>query len=323
MSIAKALFGLIGSALIGLLLTSIAIPEWTMMNLEQHFWQTVWGFLISAAFGGAVVFVAYATYMDWRLGSGACKAFGKLRSIAGLEGCTSLGDMVEPIKKRPTQDDVDELKREHARAIADRDAMISELEKRPTRKDVDDMKRAHAEEIAAKDAVIAKLETDMERRVDEGIKEHMECFMDILYKKVRAARDPDSAIRDRIESRELDPHSVRVLELVLKTGTVERRWLRDALDRGSVDVTALDLKIHDVGHYFRDLAEERGAAVDPYGRPAARFALKPDVADVLAANREVFKAVEDEDAATAEFLRDYKERTARGEARKAGEGARP
>lgn len=293
MSIAKALFGLIGSALVGLLLTSIAIPEWTMMNLEQHFWQTVWGFLISAAFGGAVVFVAYATYMDWRLGSGACKAFGKLRSIAGLEGCTSLADMVEPITERPTQ------------------------------KDVDDLVRAHAEEIAAKDAVIAKLETDMESRVDEGIKEHMECFMDVLYKKVRAARDPDSVIRDRIASRSLDPHSVRVLELVLKTGTVERRWLRDALDRGSVDVTALDLKIHDVGHYFRDLAEERGAAVDPYGRPAARYELKPDVADVLAANREVFKAVEDEDAAMAEYLRDQKERAARGEARKAEEGARP
>lgn len=146
--------------------------------------------------------------------------------------------------------------------------------------------------------------------------------MDILYKKVRAARDPDSVIRDRIESRELDPHSVRVLELVLKTGTVERRWLRDALDRGSVDVTALDLKIHDVGHYFRDLAEERGEAVDPYGRPAARFALKPDVADVLAANREVFEAVEDEDAAMAEYLRDQRERAARGEARKAEEGAR-
>ena len=292
MSIAKALFGLIGSALVGLLLTSIAIPEWTMMNLEQHFWQTVWGFLISAAFGGAVVFVAYATYIDWRLGSGVCKAFDKLRSIAGLEGCTSLADMVEPIKERPTQ------------------------------KDVDDLVRAHAEEVAAKDAVIAKLEADMERRVDEVIKEHMECFMDILYKKVRAARDPDSVIRDRIESRELDPHSVRVLELVLKTGAVERRWLRDALDRGSVDVTELDLKIHDVGHYFRDLAEERGEAVDTYDRPAARYELKPDVADVLAANREVFKVVEDEDAATEEFLRDYRERAARGEARKADEGAR-
>lgn len=230
---------------------------------------------------------------------------------------------IAELKKRPTKDDVDELKRAHARAIADRDAMISELEKRPTQKDVDDLVRAHAEEIAAKDAVIAKLETDMERRVDEGIKEHMECLMDTLYKKARAARDPDSVIRDHIASRSLDPHSVRVLELVLKTGTVERRWLRDALDRGSVDVTALDLKIHDVGHYFRDLAEERGAAVDPYGRPAARYELKPDVADVLAANREVFKAVEDEDAATAEFLRDYKERTARGEARKAEEGARP
>ena len=177
-------------------------------------------------------------------------------------------------------------------------------------------------QLKDKDAVIAKLEADMERRVDEGIEEHMECFMDTLHKKVRAARDPDSVIRDRIASRELDPHSVRVLELTLKTETVERRWLRDALDRGSVDVAELDLKIHDVGHYFRDLAEERGEAVDPYGRPAARFALKPDVADVLAANREVFKVVEDDDAATEEFLRDYRERAARGEARKAEEGAR-
>lgn len=178
-------------------------------------------------------------------------------------------------------------------------------------------------QLREKEAAMEALESVTNKQVSRMIVEGIRVFGESFFEARRTIDDPDSVIRDRIESRELDPHSVRVLELALKTGFAERRWLRDALDRGSVVIDATDLEAYDVGHYFRDLAEERGEAVDPYGRPAARFALKPDVADVLAANREVFKAVEDEDAATAEFLRDYKERTARGEARKAEEGARP
>lgn len=99
MRIAKALFGLIGTAILGLLATYIMIPEWVLVNLEQHLWQTIGGFLISAAFGGAVVFIVYATYMGWKLGSKPCKAFDDLRGIDGLGGCESLADMVEPVKQ--------------------------------------------------------------------------------------------------------------------------------------------------------------------------------------------------------------------------------
>ena len=78
---------------------------------------------------------------------------------------------IAELEKRPTQDDVDELKKEHAKAIADRDARISELELRPTQKDVDDLKRAHAEEIAAKDAEVESLRSPVEavRRAISGL----------------------------------------------------------------------------------------------------------------------------------------------------------
>lgn len=55
--------------------------------------------------------------------------------------------------------------------IADRDARIAELEERPTQKDVDDLKRSHAEEIAAMDAEIERLCSPVEavRRVISGL----------------------------------------------------------------------------------------------------------------------------------------------------------
>lgn len=99
MRIAKAIFGLIGTAILGLLVTYIMIPDWTMTNLRDYFWQTVGGFLISAVFGGALVFIAYATYITWRLGDKPVKAFKSLKRVASLEGCESLDSMVEPIKE--------------------------------------------------------------------------------------------------------------------------------------------------------------------------------------------------------------------------------
>lgn len=114
MRIAKAILGLIGTAILGLLATYIMIPEWVLMNLEQHPWQTIGGFLISAALGGAVVFIAYATYMGWRLGDRPCKAFDDLRGIDALRECKSLADMVEPVRK-----------------LVAKDAKIAELGKRP------------------------------------------------------------------------------------------------------------------------------------------------------------------------------------------------
>lgn len=99
MNIAKTIFGLIGTAILGLLATYITIPEWVLMNLERHFLQTVWGFLISAALGGAAVFIVFSTYVSRRLGSRPCKAFDDLKRIDGLGDCESLADMVERIKK--------------------------------------------------------------------------------------------------------------------------------------------------------------------------------------------------------------------------------
>ena len=170
--------------------------------------------------------------------------------------------------------------------------------------------------LAAKDVVIATLEADMERRIDEGIKEHMECLMDALYKKMRAARDPDSVIRDRIASRSLDGHSVLVLNIVLETGIYERRWLRDALNDGFVVVREDDLSRHDEGWYFRDLVDDDGACSDGYGAPSRRFKIKQDVADVLSANPEVFAIVEREDEALSDLVRYQNNRAARGRMRK-------
>lgn len=119
MKIAKTIFGLIGTAILGLLATYITIPEWVLMNLERHFLQTVWGFLISAALGGAAVFIVFSTYVSWRLGSRPCKAFDDLKRIDGLGDCESLADMVERIKK---------LVKDHEKAIAELKSRISDLE---------------------------------------------------------------------------------------------------------------------------------------------------------------------------------------------------
>lgn len=132
MRVARALLGLIGTAILGLLATYIMIPEWVLMNLEQHLWQTIGGFLISAALGGAVVFIAHATYMGWRLGDKPCKAFDNLRSIDGLSECETLADVVKPVKKLSAK--VDELESQ----ISSKDAEIEALRsaKVPTRLDI-------------------------------------------------------------------------------------------------------------------------------------------------------------------------------------------
>lgn len=143
MRIAKAIFGLIGSALLGLLVTFAAIPEWTLTNLERNFWQTVGGFLISAAFGGAVVFIAYSTYVSWRLGSRPYKAFDDLRRIDGLGECESLADMVKPIKSLVSSKG----------ELNARDERIAELERRPTQEELDE-----------RDVTISSLERDLGAR---------------------------------------------------------------------------------------------------------------------------------------------------------------
>lgn len=170
MNIAKSIFGLIGTAILGLLATYITIPEWVLMNLERHFLQTVWGFLISAALGGAAVFIVYSTYISWKLGRKPCKAFDDLKGIDGLDDCESLADMAERIMKRAGgADEIASLKEDRislqkqlstandywksqiARTRADVSAKNAELEREKT---------VHAGEIAAKDAEIASLKSD-------------------------------------------------------------------------------------------------------------------------------------------------------------------
>ncbi len=99
MRLAKAIFGTVGSAAIGLFLASLAMPEWVEMNLDQYFWQTIGGFIISAAFGGSVVFIAYATYIAWRLGDKPVKAFKRLKGIAALSKCESLSDVAMKVEQ--------------------------------------------------------------------------------------------------------------------------------------------------------------------------------------------------------------------------------
>lgn len=129
MSIAKAITGTIGAAILGLLATYVMIPEWVLMNLERHLWQTIGGFMISAAFGGAAVFIAYATLVSIKLGSRPRKALDDLRSIDGLGECKTLADMVEPVKRLASMRD----------GIAARDAEIAALEKRPTREQLSEL----------------------------------------------------------------------------------------------------------------------------------------------------------------------------------------
>lgn len=276
MRVAKAVAGTIGSALVGLVITFAAIPEWTLMNLELHFWQTVGGFIISAAFGGAVVFIVYATYMGWKLGSKPCKAFDDLRGIDGLGECESLADMVEPVRGFAAK--------------------------------ADDLKR----QLAAKDEKITELTKTFDERVSTEVKKQVVEFINEFDEHLRIMNDPDSVIRDRIDARELDGHSAYILNLVLKTRVDERRWLREALSDGVVTVRDDELQMFDEGWYFRDLVEEEARCTDSYGKPARRYRLKPDVADVLSANPEVFRIVEQHDETWREIARDHNERVARG-----------
>lgn len=105
---------------------------------------------------------------------------------------------VAELEKRPTQDDVDELKKEHAKAITDRDARISELELRPTREDVDSLKKEHAETIADLDSKIAELEKrPTQEAVDELRSAHAE---EIAARdaEIDRLRSPAEAVRRAI-----------------------------------------------------------------------------------------------------------------------------
>ena len=174
------------------------------------------------------------------------------------------------------------------------------------------------EQLAAKDAEIKQLDKTFDERVSTEVERQVVEFIKGFSKQARLTKDPDSVIRDRIDARELDGRSTRILNLVLKTGLKERRWLRDALLNGMVVVNDDDLSLFDMGYYFQDLVNEDGDCSDAIGKPAKRYTLKPDVADVLSANKEVFLIVERDEVACREIALDNNSRYKRGMMRKDG-----
>lgn len=98
MSVARSIVGTVGAALLSILATWIALPDWLLRNLSESPVQTVIGFLVSAVFGGAVVFAAHSIYVIRRLGERPVEAFDDLKRVRGLASCRSLAEMVEPVR---------------------------------------------------------------------------------------------------------------------------------------------------------------------------------------------------------------------------------
>ena len=167
-------------------------------------------------------------------------------------------------------------------------------------------------QLAAKDEGITELTKTFDERVSTEVKKQIVESINEFDEHLRIMNDPDSVIRDRIDARELDGHSTYILKLVLKTRVDERRWLREALSDGIVTVRDDELQMFDEGGYFRDLVEEEARCTDSYGKPARRYRIKSDVADVLSSNPEVFRIVEQREEEWREIARDHNERVARG-----------
>lgn len=121
MSIAKAIIGTVGAALVGILAAWIALPDWLLQNLSMSPVQTVVGFFASAFFGGAVVFAAYSAYVIYSLGEKPVKAFQSLKKVKSLSGCRSLSDAAEQVEK------LDSKCSEMENALSVKDAEIAAL----------------------------------------------------------------------------------------------------------------------------------------------------------------------------------------------------
>lgn len=118
--------------------------------------------------GGAMFFASLAAILAAAVG--ASLGFGLTWTFWVVAKDAVISDRdstITELKKRPTQEDVGNLKKEHAEAIAELKSKIAELEKRPTRKAVDELKSAHAEEIAAKDAEIAEVRHSRDRQLEK------------------------------------------------------------------------------------------------------------------------------------------------------------
>lgn len=166
-AIAKEATGQVAKGVVGAVKVAVAAAAVAIGALAHALWSSsplatvallVLSFLLGLAIGIA---------FGWRR---ACKVKNE-RLVAKEDEIAAKNAEIAELKKRPTLKDVDELKKEHAKAIADRSARISELEQRPTQKDMDELKSAHAEEIAARGAEIERLRSPVEavRRAISGL----------------------------------------------------------------------------------------------------------------------------------------------------------
>ena len=142
--------------------------------------KAIGGFIVGATgvFGWLNItpeMVGQTTYDVMRLmwpavmfAGGALSGWG-ITKIWSDRKMAKMGNEIAELEKRPTQKDLDDLKKDHAKAIADRDAKIANLKERPTQKEVDDLERARAEEITRRDAAIAKAVEDATRPLQERI----------------------------------------------------------------------------------------------------------------------------------------------------------
>lgn len=171
---------------------------------------------------------------------------------------------------------------------------------------------AAASQLVFKDKQITELKEYFEQHIEELVINSIETCFEAMADEMQKVNDPDSVILDRIEKRELDGFSIRVLKTVLKMGVNERRWLRSALEIGDVFVPDRDIDFFDRGLYFSSLVSKYGEPEqNSFGFLGNRYKLNRGVADVLAENPEVFRVVEDCDANLASTIQDQNERNMR------------
>lgn len=116
MTIARAIIGTIGAAIVGLIATRLAIAGWVDSNLATYPVQTICGFVISAAFGGSVVYVFHAAHISRKLGPSPVRNFESLKNSALFSKCATLEDASNAAKLieedvRSKDAEISELKR--------------------------------------------------------------------------------------------------------------------------------------------------------------------------------------------------------------------
>ena len=159
-SVAKAIVGTVGSGLLGVLLSVVAIRDWAVECLRSRPAEFIFGFLVSAAFGGAFTFFVYGAY--------ARKKFDSLPKRAEIhERDERIRSLEAELRSRPTAERLEEaraaLDERPTRAELDAERAVSaslraELETRPTRdqwaaaNDLVEQYKGEAERLRAADS---------------------------------------------------------------------------------------------------------------------------------------------------------------------------